>query len=253
MQNMYLHEVEPQLIRDFGPDMHKILRKTIKIMGLGESQVEEGLGDLMNCPNGLSMALLAVAGEVHIRLAVEDANNDSRLLNEHTAKMVGKMGRNVFGFDDETLVTKTADLLISSGKKLAAAESCTGGLLGKMITDRPGSSEYFWGGVISYSNAAKQYMLGVREDTLQKYGPVSRETAREMAEGMRRISGADMALAITGIAGPEGNPVGLVYIALADENDCDVRELRFGLGRDLIRELSAKSALDLLRRHIEYT
>jgi nicotinamide-nucleotide amidase len=218
--------------------------------------VEEGLGDLMNCPDGLSMALLAVAGEVHIRLAVEDANNDSRLLTEHTAKMVGKMGRNVFGFDDETLVTKTADLLISSGKKLAAAESCTGGLLGKMITDRPGSSQYFWGGIISYSNAAKQYILGVREDTLQKYGSVSQATALEMAQGMRKISGADVALAITGIAGPEGGnegkPVGLVYIALADESKCDVRELRFGPDRDLIRILSAKSALDLLRRHIEY-
>jgi len=169
---------------------------------------------------------------------------------------VEKMGRNVFGLDDETLVGKTANLLICQGIKLAAAESCTGGLLGKMITDLPGSSGYFWGGVISYSNEAKQCILGVREDTLLKYGAVSRETAREMAEGIRKISGADVALAITGIAGPEGGsaekPVGLVYIALAYDNGCEVKELRFGLGRDLIRILSAKSALDLLRRHMEY-
>ncbi len=256
MQNMYLNEAEPLLKKDFAADLPKIIRRTIKIMGLGESQVEERLGDLMNCPEGISMALLAAAGEVHIRLAGEAVNDNSRLLKEHTTKIIGKMGRNVFGLGDETLVAKTAGLLMSKGKKLAVAESCTGGLLGKMITDRPGSSEYFWGGVISYSNESKQHILGVREDTLLKYGAVSQETAREMAQGMRKISGADVTLAITGIAGPEGGsadkPVGLVYIALAYDNGCDVKELRFGHGRDLIRILSAKSALDLLRRQMEY-
>jgi len=256
MENMYLNEVEPLLKKDFAADMPKIIRRTIKTMGLGESQVEERLGDLMNCPNGISMALLAVTGEIHICLAGEALLDGRRLLEEHSGKIVEKMGRNVFGLDDETLVGKTANLLICQGIKLAAAESCTGGLLGKMITDLPGSSGYFWGGVISYSNEAKQCILGVREDTLLKYGAVSRETAREMAEGIRKISGADVALAITGIAGPEGGsaekPVGLVYIALAYDNGCEVKELRFGLGRDLIRILSAKSALDLLRRHMEY-
>lgn len=256
MRNMYLNEVEPLLKKDFAADMTKIIRKNIKIMGLGESQVEERLGDLMNCPEGLSMALLASQGEVHIRLAVEPHNDGNRLLNELTAKIVEKMGRNVFGFDDESLVAKTAGLLVSRGKKLAVAESCTGGLLGKMITDMPGSSQYFWGGVISYSNASKQLMLGVREDTLTQYGAVSQETVREMALGIRKISGADLALAITGIAGPSSDssakPVGLVYIALAHDDSCDVKELRFGLGRDLIRLLSAKSALDFLRRQMEY-
>ena len=257
MQNMYLNEVEPLLKKDFANDLPKIIRRTIKIMGLGESQVEERLGDLMNCPEGISMALLATAGEVHIRLAGEAANDGSRLLSDFATRIARKMGRNVFGLDDETLVAKTAGLLISKGKKLAVAESCTGGLLGKMITDKPGSSEYFWGGVISYSNESKQRILGVREDTLQKYGAVSQETAGEMAQGIRRISGADVALAITGIAGPEGGsidkPVGLVYIALAYDNGCDVKECRFGLGRDLIRILSAKSALDFLRRQMEYS
>ena len=253
---MYLNEAEPLLKKDFAADLPKIIRKTIKIMGLGESQVEERLGDLMNCPKGISMALLAAAGEVHIRLAGEAVNDSSRLLKEHTTKIIEKMGSNVFGLGDETLVAKTASLLMSKGKKLAVAESCTGGLLGKMITDRPGSSEYFWGGVISYSNDSKQHILRVREDTLLQYGAVSQETAREMAQGMLKISGADVALAITGIAGPEGGsadkPVGLVYIALAHDNVCDVKELRFGHGRDLIRILSAKSALDLLRRQMEY-
>lgn len=256
MRNMYLNEVEPLLKKDFAADMTKIIRKNIKIMGLGESQVEERLGDLMDCPAGLSMALLAAQGEVHIRLAAEAGNGGDKALSDLTARIVERMGRNVFGFDDQTLVAKTAGLLISRGKKLALAESCTGGLLGKMITDIPGSSQYFWGGVVSYSNASKQLMLGVREETLTQYGAVSQETAREMARGILKISGADLALAITGIAGPSSEnsekPVGLVYIALAHEDTCDVKELRFGLGRDLIRILAAKSALDFLRRQMEY-
>ena len=115
---------------------------------------------------------------------------------------------------------------------------------------------YYWGGVVTYSNQAKEVLLGVEPHTLQAFGAVSQETAREMAEGMRGKSRSDYALAITGIAGPEGGspgkPVGLVYIALAHPGGCEVRELRFGLGRDYIRILSAKSALDLLRRNIQF-
>lgn len=258
MQNMYLLEVEPLLKKEFELDIPKIIRKNIKIFGLGESQVEERLGELVNSLDGCSMALLAVDGEVQIRLTAEesedkDSNSD---LNSLVTKIVEKMGRNVFAFDDETLISKIGRLLSSRGGKLAVAESCTGGLLGKLITDIPGSSNYFWGGIISYSNEAKQSILGVKEETLKAYGAVSRETAREMAQGMLKTSGADFALSITGIAGPDGGssekPVGLVYIALAYNGGCDVKELRFGLDRDLIRILSAKSALDLLRRHIEF-
>ena len=258
MQNMYLLEVEPLLKEEFVLDIPKIIRKNIKVFGLGESQVEERLGELVNSLDGCSMALLAVDGEVQIRLTAEesedkDSNSD---LNSLVTKIVEKMGRNVFAFDDETLISKIGRLLSSRGGKLAVAESCTGGLLGKLITDLPGSSNYFWGGIISYSNEAKQSILGVKEETLKAYGAVSREAAREMAQGMLKTSGADFALSITGIAGPDGGssekPVGLVYIALAYNNGCDVKELRFGLDRDLIRILSAKSALDLLRRHIEF-
>lgn len=258
MQNMYLLEVEPLLKEEFVLDIPKIIRKNIKIFGLGESQVEERLGELVNSLDGCSMALLALDGEVHIRLTAEesedkDCNSD---LNSLVTKIVDKMGRNVFAFDDETLISKIGRLLSSRGGKLAVAESCTGGLLGKLLTDLPGSSNYFWGGIISYSNEAKQIILGVKEETLKTYGAVSQETAREMAQGMLKTSGADFALSITGIAGPDGGssekPVGLVYIALAYNDGCDVKELRFGLDRDLIRILSAKSALDLLRRHIEF-
>ena len=154
----------------------------------------------------------------------------------------------------ETIETTIGNLLRSRGLKLATAESCTGGLLGKMFTDLPGSSDYYWGGVITYSDQAKELLLGVKAQTLQQYGAVSPETAREMASGMCRRAGTEYALSITGVAGPEGGspekPVGLVYIALAHASGCEVRELRLGPSRDYIRILSAKSALDLLRRKI---
>ncbi|PKM77770.1 MAG: competence/damage-inducible protein A [Firmicutes bacterium HGW-Firmicutes-15] len=258
MTGMYLNEVEPLLKKDFGGDMHKVIRKSIKVLGPGESQVEEMLGELMDTPKGCGMALLATDGEVHIRLTVEgsDEEESSRILNDLTAKIVGKMGRNVIAYDDETLVAKVANLLLAQGKRVAVAESCTGGMLGKLITDMPGSSNYFWGGVNSYSNEAKQVLLGVAGETLTSYGAVSEETAREMAQGIRKLSGTDFSLSITGNAGPGGGspdkPVGLVYIGLAHASGCEVKELRFVGGRDAIRMISAKSALDLLRRHIEY-
>lgn len=258
MINMYLEEVEPLLKIDFGENNPAVLNKTIKIWGLGESQVEERLDELMDCPDGCSIALLADDGEINIRLLMEAENNSlaRAVMNDLVAQMAAKMGRNVFGYDEETLVGKVASLLKQRGNSLAVAESCTGGLLGKLITDLAGSSQYFWGGVIAYSNACKQLYLGVREETLLRYGAVSPETAQEMAEGLLHRAHTDFTLAVTGVAGPEGGspekPVGLVYIALAYPGGCQVRELRYNSDRELIRILSAKSALDLLRRHLVY-
>lgn len=260
MTPMFLNVVEPLLINDFAIKNTSVIKKTIKTLGLGESQVEEKLGELINTPPDVSMALLANDGEVHIKLllaADSGASNPLDRMEKLSAAIEAKLGKDVFGLDDETLVTKTARLLLERQSTLAAAESCTGGLLGKMLTDLPGSSNYFWGGVISYSNTAKQLFLGVSETTLAQHGAVSPETAQEMAEGLRVRSATTYALSITGIAGPEGGsqekPVGLVYIALAYEGGCQIRELRLGLpDRDFIRILSAKSALDLLRRHLEY-
>ncbi|MEQ8199837.1 MAG: competence/damage-inducible protein A [Syntrophomonadaceae bacterium] len=260
MTRMFTDEVEPRLRLDCGLGDKQLSRRTIKILGLGESQVEERLGDLLKGQDGITAALLAVDGEILVKLSpgaeAGDPNIDDNL-EILTGAMLQRLGHSVFGFDDDTLSAKIARLLLEQGSSLAVAESCTGGLLGKMITDLPGSSRYFWGGAISYSNAAKQLYLGVNTDTLALYGAVSPETAREMAEGLRLKSGVDYALAITGIAGPEGGspekPVGLVYLALAYEGGCSLRELRLGLvDRELIRIISAKSALDLLRRHIEY-
>lgn len=257
MKRMFLDEVKPRLQRDYARDIHRVIRKTIKVLGPGESKVEEILGELMSDTKGCSMALLAKDGEVHIKLTAEGANesHSDKILAELTASIENKLAKHIFGYDDDTLSGRVGQLLISQGKKLAVAESCTAGLLGTMITDIPGSSQYFWGGVISYSNEAKVRFLGVQESILEQYGAVSRQTAEEMARGILRAAGADLGLSITGIAGPEGGteekPVGLVYIGLAHGDNCTVKELHFVGPREANRKLAAKSALDLLRRHLQ--
>jgi len=259
MHPMFEQEVVPLLRRDLGDELSSIFKRTIKTIGLGESQVEERLESLMQSSTDNSIALLAVDGEVHIHLTREEqaGAEHSPELDRLAERMIDRLGRNVYGGDDDNLISVVAGLLRQKGRNLSTVESCTGGLLGKMITDMPGSSDYYWGGAITYSNQAKEVLLGVNPHTLQAFGAVSQETAREMAEGMRRRAQSDYALAITGVAGPGGGslgkPVGLVYIALAHTGGCEVRELRFGLGRDYIRILSAKSAVDLLRRNIQFS
>ena len=142
------------------------------------------------------------------------------------------------------------------GLTLATAESCTGGLIGKRITDIPGSSACYVGGVISYSNDVKMQLLGVKQQTLSQYGAVSEQTACEMAEGVRRCTGADIGLSTTGVAGPDGGteekPVGLVYIGLSTaQGTRAIRFLRTGAKRDRVRRMASSTALDLVRRQIQ--
>ncbi|MGE5391315.1 MAG: competence/damage-inducible protein A [Deltaproteobacteria bacterium] len=256
MKPMFVNEALPLLVRDFGSECRRAYMRTIKVLGPGESQVDEMLAEVIDDPHGCSLALLAKDGEVHIKVTAEGADEEGSkvILDELTARINTKIGESVFGYDEDTLVSVVANLLQENDRKLALAESCTGGLLAKMITDLAGSSNYFWGSVTSYSNEAKMLFLGVKEATLAQYGAVSPETAREMAMGIRDRAGVDYGIGITGIAGPDGGterkPVGLVYIALADAKDCLVKEMRFVGGRDGIRMLSARTALDILRRRL---
>lgn len=257
MQNMFSNEVEPLLKQDF-PAVNQAARKTIKVLGPGESQVEEILGELMHAVDGYSLALLAQDGEVHIKITAEGKEllDSQEILADVLKQIEEKMGKSIFGYDDDSLEAMVGDLISRQGKTLALAESCTAGLLAKMITDIPGSSRYFWGAVASYSNDAKMKLLGVRDATLREFGAVSSETAAEMVRGIIEKSGVELGLAITGIAGPDGGseekPAGLVYIALADAGSCWVKEMRFVGGRDAVRILAAKTALDLLRRYLLY-
>ena len=164
-------------------------------------------------------------------------------------------GADCYGADDDTLASVVGDLLRQRGETMAIAESCTGGLLGEMITEIAGSSAYFLGGIVSYSNQVKSDLLAVADEALQKYGAVSEVSAEQMAKGVKHLLKSDWSLSITGIAGPGGatptKPVGLVYIGLCDQQgNCQVWEHRFNpsRGRNWIRKVSACSALDHLRR-----
>ena len=256
MKNMFAKEVERLLREEYYSETKKVASKTIKVFGPGESQVEDMLGKIPVDTGKCSIALLAIDGEVHIKMTAEgDDIEHSWQLIDCLSKMIrDKLKNNFIGYDNETLFSTTAKKLIETKKRIAAAESCTGGLLSKIITDLPGSSEYFCGSVISYSNEAKQMLLDIDEGMLQQYGAVSQEVARAMAEAVVRKFGADFGLATTGIAGPDGGtdekPVGLVYIALADKYKSRVKEMRFVGDRNSIRMLASKTAMDLLRRNL---
>ena len=168
-----------------------------------------------------------------------------------------RLGEFCYGVDVDSLEETVVHLLAKKCLTVATAESCTGGLLAKRITDIPGSSSVFHMGAVTYSNDVKMQLLGVPEDVLARYGAVSPQVAKFMAQGIRRRSGADFGIGITGLAGPDGGtpekPVGLVYIALSDCNDIWVREMhRSGCskGRSYIRFLAASNALDMIRRRV---
>lgn len=257
MKSMYIQEVETLLAVEYGLLETADVSRIIKVFGPGESQIEVILGELMEQQEGYNMALTAKSGEIHIGIQVFGTNLKERQqkLEDLTQQVKEKLGNNVFGVDQDTMLEITASGLKRLGKKIALAESCTGGLLAKMFTDLPGSSDYFWGGVTSYSDEAKQVLLGVKAETLHRYGAVSSATAEEMVRGLVSIAGTEVGISITGIAGPSGGseekPVGLVYIALMFDGNCTVKELRYGGQRDMIRMLASRTALDMVRRKLD--
>ena len=194
--------------------------------------------------------------EVKVRLtARSDAGGEvPPSITDMMEKIKERLGRYIYSYNDRPLHEVTAELLLKSGKTLAVAESCTGGKLSAFITSVPGISKAYMGAVISYSNQMKQKFLGVTDQTLKKFGAVSEETALQMAEGVRRACDADIGLAVTGIAGPDGGteqkPVGLVYIALSSGGHTEVRELIFSGNREKVRTYAAKNALNLLRMYL---
>ncbi len=233
----------------------QIVSRVLRVFGMGESSVEHRVRDLMDGSNP-TLAPYASVGEVTLRLTAkvgraEDAN---ALLDPLEREVVARLGDLVYTTANEKLEELAVRLLKESGKTLALAESCTGGLVAEKITDVTGASEVLLEGVVAYSNAAKVRRLGVKEATLEQFGAVSEQTAREMAEGARSGSGADFALALTGIAGPGGGtedkPVGLVYVSLATEDGTFVKKLNVGGERARVRTMSALNALDMLRRRL---
>ncbi len=254
MVPMFDESVMPYLLKR---NQGKLYSRTLRIYGMGESAVEDRLRDMIDSQTNPTIAPYALTGETTLRVTArcrDDAEGEA-LVRPVIEAIRQRLGDVLYSTHGEQLHEVCARLLTAQGKTLAVAESFTGGLLASTLICVPGSSAWMLEGCVTYSNAAKERRLGVLPQTLAAHGAVSRETALEMARGMRGTSGADFALATTGIAGPDGGtpekPVGLAYLALAYEGGEEVHELRLVGNRERIRGTGVLEALDMLRRRLE--
>lgn len=233
-----------------------IVSRNIRVFGLGESNMEAILHDMMEQSKNPTIAPYAKTSECFARVTAkaDTPAECEKLLEPVVEKICGLLGEDVYGVDVDSLEQVVGDGLRQRGMTLAVAESCTGGLLSKRITDVPGCSDYYLGGVCSYANEVKMNLLGVKKETLDTLGAVSPEVAEQMAEGVAKALGADVGVGITGVAGPGGGtdekPVGLVYISVWCKGQHFTRKMKAANGRDRIRMQAASTALDLIRRNI---
>lgn len=253
MQRMFDESVAPRLRGAQAGDV--ILTRTLRCCGPGEGDLAARLADLMRRGRNPEVGTVAEAGliSVHVYAAADSEEHAGALLSMTEREIRGRLGTAVFGVDDDTLASVVGRALRDRGLTLCTAESCTGGLVAKLVTDVAGSSAWFVGGTVSYSNELKSRLLGVDAALLAEHGAVSAPVACAMARGALRAHGADVAVAVTGIAGPAGGtpekPVGLVYTALADGRDAVPQRFLFGSDapRHVIRTRAALAALNGLR------
>ena len=232
-----------------------LVSRILRVCGIGESAAEEKVKDLLSSRNP-TIAPYAGAGEVTFRITAKAANTDEALglISELEQKARERLGDYVYGADDETLESVVVHALIERKLTLALAESCTGGLIAHRVTNVPDSSNTFLAGIVAYSNKAKTDFLGVPEDLICAHGAVSPEVAEAMADGASSQTGADIALGVTGIAGPGGGtpakPVGLVYMGLRTPEGTSVAKNLFGGSRTEIKLRASQAALNLVRMHL---
>ncbi|KQS26720.1 competence/damage-inducible protein A [Dyadobacter sp. Leaf189] len=255
MKNLMEHEILPRLKAKFPTSI--IQHKSIRTIGIGESFLAEKIADWETAlPPHIKLAYLPHFGQVRLRLT--GTGTDQALLEKELQDQVGKVmpiiEEHVFGFDIDELETVIGSLLMQNQATLATAESCTGGYVASRITAVAGSSRYFEGSVVSYSNSIKMNVLGVKKETLDAFGAVSEQTAREMAEGARNVLNTTFAIATTGIAGPDGGtpekPVGTVWIACAGPDETFTQLLTLRNDRKINIELTSSYVLNLLRKTI---
>ncbi len=255
MKAMAEQTVLPYLAaRAAGEGRGVIVSRVLRLAAMGESQAEAEISDLIQAQTNPTIAPLAKTHEVFLRLTARAPSRAAaqELIQPLETEIRRRLADHVYGADDETLEVVVGGMLTEAGLTLAVAESCTGGLIGHRLTNVPGSSRYFLASLTTYSNESKIELLGVPEETIGEHGAVSAETAAAMAEGVRRATGADIGLSVTGIAGPEGGtptkPVGLVFVAQADAGGTVTEELRLRGDRSMIKERAAQAALYLLYR-----
>ena len=228
----------------------KIYVRTLRTTGAMESVLAEKLVDVTDNTRPVTVAFLPQFTGVDIRLTCPKKNP----LIEIEEKIRDRVDKYIYATGIVNLEETVGDMLVKCGYTISTAESCTGGLLGHRFTNVPGSSTYYLGGVVSYSDDMKMKTLGVQENTLQEFGAVSKQPATEMAQGVRDLFGSDLAIAVTGIAGPGGGtaekPVGLVYITLVHNDTVWAKEFKFFTDRKLNKQLSSQVALNMVRIHL---
>lgn len=251
MKQMFAESVLPEL-RQFAGDQAVVVRK-LRCFGAGESTIAQQLGTIMqrgrnpliNCTVDSSIITL------HIVATAQNAETAERMALKDEESLRNTLGEVVYGSAEQTLGQVVGEKLARQGKTVAVAESCTGGLLAKLLTDTPGASEYFTHGWVTYSNRAKSDELGVPAELIEEHGAVSEQVAEAMARGARKRAGTDFAIGITGIAGPGGGseqkPSGLVYVSVDSEQGCETKRCLFTHNRRVVRLRAAQTALNMLR------
>lgn len=255
-------ELKPMFEKSIAPYLQSlqpgiISSKTVKICGIGESKVEDMIQDLIAGQTNPTIAPYAKTGEVHLRVTAraEEEKEAKKLIKPVVKELKSRFGQAVYTTKEEvTLEKAVVDLLDANGLTISTAESCTGGMLGARLVNVPGASKVYKTGFVTYSNKAKRKLLGVKKETLEKYGAVSEQTAVEMAKGCAFAGKADVTVSVTGIAGPDGGtpekPVGLVYIGCCVCGTTVVKKFQFIGNRAKIRESSVSAALTLVRECI---
>ena len=232
---------------------YKLVSKTLRFIGIGESELEEKLIDIINSQSNPTIAPYAKENEVTLRITAKSKDDEKAndLIKSIEDKIKDRVGKYIYGYDDSTLEETVAKLLVKNNMTIAVSESCTGGMVSSKLIDYPGISQSFIEGCVTYSNEAKMNRLGVKKETLDKYGAVSSETAIEMAVGIAKNLNTNIGLSTTGVAGPGGGtdekPVGLVYIGIYINGDVKVKKCNFSGSRDKIRSRATNEALNLLR------
>ncbi|RZJ31007.1 MAG: competence/damage-inducible protein A [Flavobacterium sp.] len=256
MKGIIEHEIIPKLVREFNRPY--IIHKTILTYGQGESTVAERIEQWENnLPEFIKLAYLPSPGRVRLRMSArgKDKSVLEKAITENTASLTEIIGDIIVGYDDDELLEAViGKLMTERNQTISTAESCTGGKIAQTLTSIPGSSKYFKGSIISYSEEVKVDVLGVSKDTIDKYSVVSAEVAKEMASAARKMLKTDYALAVTGNAGPTTDntdkSVGVVFIALASGEGVEVAEFNFGQPREKVIDRSVNKSLEMLRKEL---
>jgi nicotinamide-nucleotide amidase len=254
---MITHGVIPALRKQFPQNEQHDAKQTIKTFGLSEAAVDDRLKDIDFVSLGVSIGFYPVFPENHIVLIARQKTQEEAQKNLQKAQdeVAARLQDFIFSYGEKTLEEVIAGLLTEKKLTIAVAESCTGGLITNRLTDVSGSSDYLERGLVTYSNAAKIGMLGVPASIIEKHGAVSEETARLMAEGVRKLAGTDLGLSSTGIAGPTGGtkekPVGTVYLALADSKQTICRHYAFRWDRSRNKHVFSETALMMLKNFLQ--